>query len=85
MRKAEVAALPPFVNLQQRIDEIMGMFLSAVATDLSPEELNIEKKHMVKIGRLGVSDRAVFLSSLMLDRSRYVLFTDMNRDRKSGG
>ena len=46
MRKAEVAALPPFVNLQQRIDEIMGMFLSAVATDLSPEELNIEKKHM---------------------------------------
>ena len=57
----------------------MGMFLSAVATDLSPEELNIEKKHMVKIGRLGVSNRAVFLSSLMLDRSRYVLFTDMNR------
>lgn len=57
----------------------MGMFLSAVATDLSPEELKNEQKHMVKIGRLGVSDRAVFLSSMMLDRSRYVLFTDMNR------
>ena len=57
----------------------MGMFLTAVATDLSPEELKNEKKHMVKIGRLGVSDRAVFLSSMMLDRSRYVLFTDMNR------
>lgn len=57
----------------------MSIFLSAVATDLSPEELKNEKKHMVKIGRLGVSDRAVFLSSMMLDRSRYVLFTDMNR------
>ena len=57
----------------------MSIFLSAVATDLSLEELKNEKKHMVKIGRLGVSDRAVFLSSMMLDRSRYVLFTDMNR------
>ncbi len=57
----------------------MSIFLSAVATDLSPEDLNIEKKNMVKIGRLGVGNRAVFLSSMMLDRSRYVLFSDMNR------
>ncbi len=57
----------------------MGLFLTALASDLSPEELKKEKQQMVKIGRMGVSDRAVFLSSMLADRSRYVLFSDMNR------
>lgn len=67
------------IKEHQRTDEIMGLFLTALASDLSPEELKKEKQQMVKIGRMGVSDRAVFLSSMLADRSRYVLFSDMNR------
>lgn len=57
----------------------MSIFLSSIATELSPEELHREKKSMKRIGRMGVGERAVFLSTMLMDRSRYVLFTDMNR------
>lgn len=57
----------------------MSLFMSAVATELTPGELANEKKCMKKIGRNGVGVKAVFLSSLITDRSRYVCFSDINR------
>ena len=57
----------------------MSMFCSAVATALSAEVLSKEKKNLKKIGRMGIGEKAVFLSTAMLDRSRYICFTDIRR------
>ncbi len=57
----------------------MSMFCSAVATSLSAEALSKEKKNLQKIGRMGIGEKAVFLSTAMLDRSRYICFTDIRR------
>lgn len=57
----------------------MSMFCSAVATALSAEALSKEKKNLKKIGRMGIGEKAIFLSTAMLDRSRYICFTDIRR------
>lgn len=57
----------------------MSIFCSPVATALSAEALLKEKKNLKKIGRMGIGEKAVFLSTAMLDRSRYICFTDIRR------